>query len=414
MKKKFEKKYAAGESIFEKGDAGDCAYIIDEGRVEIYVNEGGRDAPINFLGPGEIFGEMAIIDSSTRTAAARAHTNCRLSIVSKKQLTERIDSADGVVRMLINILLKRSRGIIHRNSETEDFSNVVDLLQLKHQKDVLEKIRLEKELEQSLEAEEFDLHFQPIVSIKDGTLLGLEALVRWNSPTRGLVRPDIFMGIAEETSLIVPLGRWILQRACHDFAKFKRTLKEKLDISPELFISINVSGRQLNDHKFFPKLNNSVKKNKLKNREIKLEITERILVDGNYVFGWLANCKSKGYMIALDDFGTGYSSLSYLHKLNIDHIKIDKSFIDGIEHAEQSSDVIIKAIVEMSKGLKKGVIAEGIETAEQLKFLQDLNCEYGQGYYFSRPLPLTQVIDYALEHFGGEEWAAKKKDKKAA
>jgi len=407
---KQEKKFRTGEIIFHRGDEGEFAFIVDEGRVEIYIEENGQCIPVSFLGPGEIFGEMAIIDDSRRSASARAYTDCTLSLVSKHQLSERVESADSVVRMLINILLNRNRVSIDsiNGNNAAQYSNVVDLLKVKHDKDVIEKIRLEKELEDALEKEDFNLHFQPIVSTQDGSILGVEALVRWNSPTRGLVRPDIFMGIAEETSLIVPLGQWILQKACEDFAVFKQAIKRELGFNPDLFISINVSGRQLNDYKFFPKLNTAVKKNKLKHSNIKLEITERILIDGNYVLGWISNCHNKGYRIALDDFGTGYSSLSYLHKLNVDQIKIDKSFIHGIGH-NSPSNVIIKAIVEMSKGLNKGVIAEGIETKEQLEFLKELGCEYGQGYLFSRPLPLDKLIEYAVNSLGDQS-----KKKKAA
>jgi sensor c-di-GMP phosphodiesterase-like protein len=261
--------------------------------------------------------------------------------------------------------------------------------------DVIEKIRYEKELHEALERDEFTLHFQPIISVESQNVVGFEALTRWKSPEYGLVRPDIFMGIAEETSLIIPLGRWITERACQDFTYILEGLKSQLGKVPRLFCSINVSGRQLRDPKFFDVLQKATWMGKINPKQIKLEITERVLIDGNYVFDWIKKCREKGYSVALDDFGTGYSSLSYLNQIDANNIKIDKSFVQAMEE-DHNTYVIVKSIIEMARGLNKTVIAEGIETTEQFQLLRDVGCKYGQGFLFARPMEKEDVVSFLL------------------
>lgn len=402
MGSEFSKLIPKGEKIFKEGQSGDCAYLIESGQVELYVTSREESTPLSLLGPGEIFGEMSMLDGSRRETSAKANTDVVLSVVSKEALSERIDEADPIVRLLINMLAKRTRETLKvsksitqkkklkikesRNSNTE-------ITDINLGVDVIQKIRYEKELYEALENNQFRMHFQPIVSIETQNVVGFEALIRWNSPEHGLVRPDLFMGIAEETSLIVPLGHWITETACREFGEIQKSLVDKLGKIPRLFCSINVSGRQMQDPKLFEILQKATWLNKIHPKQIKLEITERVFVDGAFVYDWISKCREKGYSVALDDFGTGYSSLSSLHKINVNNLKVDKSFVDTIED-NHNNYVIVKSIIDMAHGLGKTVIAEGIESKSQLKLLKEMGCKYGQGYLFAKAMEKDQVIEF--------------------
>ncbi|MBC96487.1 MAG: diguanylate phosphodiesterase [Halobacteriovoraceae bacterium] len=404
MKKgsEFSKLIPKGEIIFKEGQSGDCAYLVESGQVELYVTSRDESTPLSLLGPGEIFGEMSMLDGSRRETSAKANTDVVLSVVSKEALSERIDEADPIVRLLINMLAKRTRETLRVNKSItqkkklkikESRNSNTEITDINLGLDVIQKIRYEKELHEALENNEFKIHFQPIVSIESQNVVGFEALTRWNSPEHGLVRPDIFMGIAEETSLIVPLGHWITETACREFGEIQKSLVDKLGKIPRLFCSINVSGRQMQDPKLFEILQKATWLNKIHPKQIKLEITERVFVDGSFVYDWISKCREKGYSVALDDFGTGYSSLSSLHKINANNLKVDKSFVQSMEE-DHDNYVIAKSIVDMARGLNKTVIAEGIETKSQLKMLKQMGCKYGQGYLFSRPMEKDQVIEF--------------------
>jgi EAL domain-containing protein (putative c-di-GMP-specific phosphodiesterase class I)/CRP-like cAMP-binding protein len=397
-------KYSAGEIIFRQGDPSELAYIIDSGDVEIYINHGDGDVVVSSLTTGEIFGEMGVIDDSPRSASARAKTDCKLSLVKKEQLKERIQMSDPVVKLVIRRLLTRVRNnlLLHFDDEKSaisvvqneyDYNKSLKLVGLDNEDEsVVEKIRFEQELVRALDSEQFVLHFQPIINLSTSSLCGFEALIRWNSPKRGLVRPDIFLGIAEETSLIVPLGRWILRKACESFSNIRNEYIQAHGDIPDLFMSINVSAKQVSDPEFFGVLNESIKKYGLRPGDLKLEITESLYAEGTSVNSWLDECKRIGVLVALDDFGTGYSSLSYLSRMNVDNLKVDRSFVKNLVE-DPSSQVVVKSIIQMANGLKKPIIAEGIETEEQKKLLTALGCHFGQGYLFGKPMSLEDVLN---------------------
>ncbi len=404
----FSKLIPKNETIFKEGQSGDCAYLIESGQVELYVTSRDECTPLALLGPGEIFGEMSMLDGSRRETSAKANTDVVLSVVSKEALSERIDEADPIVRLLINMLAKRTRETLKVNKSItqnkklkikESRNSNTEITDINLGLDVIQKIRYEKELHEALDNGEFKIHFQPIVSIESQNVVGFEALTRWNSPEHGLVRPDIFMGIAEETSLIVPLGHWITETACREFGEIQKSLVERLGKIPRLFCSINVSGRQMQDPKLFEILQKATWLNKIHPKQIKLEITERVFVDGSFVYDWISKCREKGYSVALDDFGTGYSSLSSLHKINANNLKVDKSFVQSMEE-DHNNYVIVKSIVDMAHGLNKTVIAEGIETKSQLKMLKEIGCKYGQGYLFSKAMEKDQVIEFLSRSSG--------------
>lgn len=406
--------FSTSDIIFKEGQLGDCAYLIESGQVEIFVSTKNETTIISRLGPGEIFGEMAILDNSRRETSARASSEVKLSIVSKKALSERIEEADPIIKLLLTMqanrmreTLKVSKSITQKKKfeVKENKHTNTDITDVNLGLDVIQKIRYEKELHEALDKDEFEIHFQPIVNVESQNIVGFEALTRWNSPVHGVVSPDLFMAIAEETSLIVPLGHWITETACMEFGKIQKELKEKLGKIPKLFCSINVSGRQMQDPKLFDILQKACWIAKIQPNQIKLEITERVLVSGPFVNEWISKCREKGYSVALDDFGTGYSSLSYLSQMDANNLKIDKSFIQAMVN-DKNTFVIVKSIVDMAKGLGKTVIAEGIENYEELNLLRELGCKYAQGYLFSKALKRKDVIKYLTQKPASKKKAA--------
>lgn len=389
------KKFKKGDIIFKAGDEGDCAYIVDVGRVQIFSENFGVEIPINILGPGEIFGEMAILDRSCRSASSRALEDLQVSVVSRQQFEQRMDQADPIVRLLVSILLKRMRNNLGAPKEETD-SDINEQKRIEQEQNhskVIEKIKFEAELFEALVNQAFMLYFQPIINAHTGKALGFEALIRWQSDTRGMVRPDLFMGVAEETSLITPIGRWVFEKACECLKQFQNHIKTISPSTQDFFVTVNISGKQFSDVNFFQMLETLPIKYDVKEKNIKLEITEKILLEGNIFFYWIEKCRSMGYPVSLDDFGTGYSMLSYLSDFNVDNLKIDQSFIRKIEQ-DHKTRIIVQAIINIAKGLGIEVISEGVETEKQARILRELGCDIFQGYYFGRPMPFTDALKF--------------------
>lgn len=382
------KQFKHGEIIFLEGDSADYAYIIDEGQVEIFQSQDGVDTPLGRLGVGEIFGEMAVLDSSPRMASARTVSHCRLTLVSQEQMQERVEQADPVVRLLLLKIVQRSRDASKKMQQNTFLGQALEggTASIPEQAGIIDKIKLESELVEALEEEKFRLFYQPIVDLKTQELAGFEALIRWQKDNGETIRPDLFMGIAEETSLIVPIGRWVLKQACKDFGHLRQALGLE-----DIFMGINVSGKQLGDQQFFPILEKGAGEHKVPHKNIKLEITEGVLLDGPIVDHWVENCQQKGFKVALDDFGTGYSSLSYLSRMTIDNLKVDQSFVRKMLDDPRSM-VLTRSITSLAAGLQLPVIAEGIEEPAQAKALRLMGCTYGQGYLFGKPQPLDEVV----------------------
>lgn len=230
----------------------------------------------------------------------------------------------------------------------------------------------------------FVLHYQPIVCLKSGLVAGFEALVRWVHPERGLVSPMEFIAMAEETGLIMPLGLWVLSESCHQIIKWQSLNLPALN--SRLTVAVNLSGRQFSQPESIEQIKQVLLETGADARCLKLEITESVLMeDGAVATTVLSQLKELGIELCIDDFGTGYSSLSYLHKFPIDTLKIDRSFVSRISETGENLE-IVRAIVMLARSLRMEVVAEGVETAVQLAQLRAIGCEYGQGYFFSKPL----------------------------
>jgi diguanylate cyclase (GGDEF)-like protein len=243
-------------------------------------------------------------------------------------------------------------------------------------------LELDNDLRQAIERKEFQIHYQPIVSLKTSRIIGFEALLRWQHPQRGLVFPEEFLPAAEETGLIVPIGQWVLREACRQ----TRAWQAQFPQNPSLSISVNLSVKQFVQPNLVEQIGQVLRETGLDACSLKLEILENIIIeDDKSVTDKIQQLRALGVQFCIDDFGKGYSSLSYISRLPLDTLKIDRSLVSGIGVDEKSSK-IVQTIINLAYNLGINVTAEGVETAEQLTQLRALKCKYGQGYYFSKPI----------------------------
>jgi len=250
-----------------------------------------------------------------------------------------------------------------------------------------ERLALESSMRRAIEREEFRVYYQPIVSLSDVQTVGFEALVRWEHPQRGLVSPAEFIPIAEETGLIVPIGGWVLEEACRQM----RAWQTEGVFDRPLMLSVNVSARQFQGKDLVESIEAVLERTGFDPTNLKLELTESLMMeDVERTILRLHDLKKLSIQIGLDDFGTGYSSLAYLRRFPINLLKIDRSFV-GRLGMDPHDDAIVRSIIRLAVDLGMQVVAEGIETADQLAMLRELGCRYGQGYYFSRPVPAHQA-----------------------
>ncbi|WP_051317032.1 putative bifunctional diguanylate cyclase/phosphodiesterase [Ectobacillus panaciterrae] len=249
-------------------------------------------------------------------------------------------------------------------------------------------LRLENQLRQALENEEFSVVYQPLVNLVNHTTVGVEALLRWNNPIFGEVAPSEFIPILEETGLIIPIGKWVLRQACKQMKLWKD------DGIPLSRVAVNLSPRQFLNSYLINDITQILQDTPLEPKCLELEITESMVLDIKRTTSVLKQLKDLGITISVDDFGTGYSSLSYLKHLPIDNLKIDKSFIQSVN---QDGEIMVKTIIDIGKNLNFNIIAEGIETKEQLSILKTGGCHIGQGYLFSHPLPAHLLPSYLNE-----------------
>ncbi len=250
--------------------------------------------------------------------------------------------------------------------------------------------RMETDLRRALDKGEFDIYYQPIVALDTQRVIGFEALLRWHHPSRGLVMPDEFINIVEETSLVVPIGWWVIERACNQLAKWQRLFP----VSPPLAMSINVSGKLFLTDDMAKRLAALLEDCGVSPQSVRLEITERVVMDhGDLVLSTLSDLRDLGVELHVDDFGTGYSSLTYLQRFRYDSLKIDRSFVSTMSEKIDSS-AIVEAIISLGATLGMKVVAEGVETPEQVKRLRAMNCPAAQGFWFCRPLHQDAVNDY--------------------
>ena len=262
---------------------------------------------------------------------------------------------------------------------------------------VLARIERRAALETAIERGQLVLHYQPVVRLSNRHIVGMEALVRWEHPEEGLIPPLDFIPLAEESGLVVPLGRWVLDQACTDLSYWQERWTK--DGQLPLQCAVNVSGRQLQATDFLRSVDETLARHCVEPSWLTMEITESVIVqDSEEVMSRLRDLHSRGITLSLDDFGTGYSSLSYLHRFPIQVLKIDQSFVRGMDEDDDRKK-ILDAIVALASSLGLVLVAEGIERASQENYLREAGCEFGQGFYLGRPVPakvMGQILDRQL------------------
>lgn len=259
-------------------------------------------------------------------------------------------------------------------------------------------LQMENDLRRALDREELRVYYQPIVSLENGQLAGFEALLRWQHPERGLISPADFISLAEDTGLVCPIGMWILKRACQQLAKWQW----QSPANRQLFMSVNLSSKQLAQSALVDQIRETLEETHVDPRHVKLEITESaVMENAETAVQLLRRLKALGVQLSIDDFGTGYSSLGYLHRFPVDIMKIDRSFVSRIGEAAENIE-IVHTIISLADNMGMEVVAEGVETLSQLSHLRRLNCKYGQGYLFSRPMDASS-IDVWISHKPGWE-----------
>ena len=387
----------AGSLLFAEGEAGASAYLIEAGEVEIFLLRDGREVALARRGPGEIVGEMAVIDKGPRSASARAVADCALVPITADQIAHRIAQTDPILRMCLGVVIARYRESIARIGQGGPATAAAPAAPPEDFHAALGTLSLETELRRALARDEFELFFQPIVRLPSRRLAGFEALIRWRHPTRGLVPPGDFIPVAEAGGIIGGVTDWALAEVGRAFPAIMTAALANAGPVEPLFMTVNISGHDLGRTGFAEAVAQGLAAAGIAPESVKLEVTESVLMNNpDQAVAALAACRRLGLGVALDDFGTGYSSLSYLGTLPITTLKIDRSFVSSMADAPASRR-IVAMILRLAEELEIPVVAEGVEDAGQARMLGDLGCGFGQGYLFGRPQPLAPTLALARE-----------------
>lgn len=397
--------YRAREPIFLEGDEGACAFLIEAGRVEISTRKGDKHYRIGDLTVGDLFGEMALIDNARRTATATALEHTRVVRIPRNLIDAELAKGNPTVEHLLRLVLKRFRDLHHRlvgNPAiiSQTMAEAIDEAFSETRRSLIEHINFASDIEDALKRDEFQLYYQPIMTVEDERLAGFEALIRWVHPQDGMRSPAQFLSIAEHTDQILPIGIWTVERACRDLGSMLGVLGRHSGSAPPLFVSVNLSARQLMNLDDSARLANILDRAGIEPVRIKLEVTETIMFDDpDRAKRILTEFGMLGFHVSLDDFGTGYSSLSHLQRFPVDDIKIDQSFVSSML-ADHGSMQIVKGAIDIARAMNLEIVAEGVESREELEHLRRLHCPFAQGYYFAKPLPVDKAIDFVRAHQG--------------
>jgi EAL domain-containing protein (putative c-di-GMP-specific phosphodiesterase class I) len=388
--------HPAGTCIFREGEHGESAFLVIRGRVKIATRRGGAERTLAEMGVGDVFGEVALVDSGPRSADAVALEDTDLVEIRGASLAAGLEGGDPLVPLVLRVLAERFREAQGRVGTAGGEAppalpqgSAFEALR----ECALERVRQEDALRGALAAGELEVHYQPIVSLASGILAGFEALVRWRSPTLGFVSPSQFVPLAERTGLIAELGAFVLDEAMRTHAGWLGAFREAFPHEPLPYMGVNVSPAQLRTDSGRALLLDALRSAPLEPALVRLELTESLVVaDPGCVKALLQELRGLGVSLAIDDFGTGYSSLRTLCDLPFDTLKIDKSFVDGIPDHEDAARVI-RSIAALARELGMTVVAEGVENEAQAERLAELGCGYGQGYHFGKPASRAETLE---------------------
>jgi EAL domain-containing protein (putative c-di-GMP-specific phosphodiesterase class I) len=335
---------AAGAHLFRAGDAGDVAYVVEDGEIEIWVGDETAPTRVALIGPSGLVGEMAILDGAPRSANARAHTASRLLPISRTTLEERLQNADPMLKLVTTIVLSRIRRMLQAENSATNRET---------QSDAIHHLKLESQLAAAIRSSGLQLHYQPIVSLKTGDIHGFEALARWPMPDGRFCSPGEFIPVAESSGLVTELTRWAIGQAAADLHLFTGAASA----AQSLFMSVNASGRDLGVRDFEVDVIETWRLAGHAPQSLKIEVTESMMMrNPDQARDVLQRLRDAGFRISIDDFGTGHSSLAYLSQLPVNTLKIDRSFVTDID----GSDVkmrMIRAILGIATALGLETIA---------------------------------------------------------
>ncbi len=389
-----QKKFKAGETIIAQGEQGDCAYIIENGKVEITIEQAdGSILNVGTRGSGAMIGEMSIIDNAPRTATIIALEDCSLLEITKEDFAKRLEKADPVIRMASKVIITRYRDMVTRANIQNEKSlwPPAELVELGYseESEAINTIRLASEFKEALKNGEICLHYQPIIDLKTNEVSGFEALMRWFHPEKGFISPGLFIPVIEQSDLMIEASKWALKEAC---MALKR-IEGATGYDSHLHMSVNFSSDDFSSEDFVENVYNTLSETDVQAQQLHLEITERLLMQQpENAKDTLNMCKKAGMQISIDDFGTGYSSLSYLQYFPIDILKIDRTFIQDM-HKNEDSLALVKSIVYLGKNLNKHIIAEGVECQEEADLLKEMDCDSVQGFFFAKPMSEKDIIE---------------------
>lgn len=381
--------------LFHEGDPPTSAFLIEDGSVEIVLERPDGEVVVAVRMAGEMVGEMAIVDQSPRSASVRAREDSVLIPITDVQIAARMAAADPVLRMVLGVILDRFRSTMADISGRESpmsssstFGNDPALAAA-----AFADLKIERDLERAIAEGEIILHYQPVVSLLTGRVVGFESLARWHHPERGMMPPSTFIPIAEVSGLSAELACVGMRQIGRDMPVITAAaLANPGNVEPP-YINLNVSGRDLGSIGFMEKLAETSADAGIDRGQVNLELTETAVVRslGDATSALLA-ARNWGYGIAIDDFGTGYASLNYIRTMKADALKIDRSFVQNLKD-ETTSRFIVASILQLAVSLDLSVIAEGVETVGEATTLRAMGCTYAQGYLFGRPQPLVKILE---------------------
>lgn len=373
-----------GDFLYQEGDAPENAYIVISGSLEISAKKDGNKIVIGRILPGELVGEMSVINDSKRSATVVALEPCVVVEIDKKHILERIEKSDPIIRSLLTGYARRFLGGLDifvgtKNIAKSQSVNVID-------DSTVQKIKLEHQLKQAIKNKQLGVLLQPILEVATDEIVGYEALIRWNHPEHGPIPPLELIALAEETSLIDDISDYVIDYACH-------AIRQILQLNGEAhrFISINVSPNQLLRDDFVNNIINKVDTAKLPKGSLHLEITESSTLLTEKIEHVIDLCHEHGIKVALDNFGTGSSNLALVQKLKFDTLIIDRSFTIDVQHNHRSM-ALIDMIVNLGYRINAEVLVAGIESEEMLDYVRELNCRYAQGYHIGKPQELAVIL----------------------
>lgn len=383
--------FGVGDVIFSEGDAGDCAYLIEEGLVEILVTVNGAEQRVNQIGRSELFGEVALIDHQPRTATARAAEKTVLITIQRELVNELLKKTDPIVRHLLLIVLDRYRNK-RGTSQPKSTALESEYVELNNQRNAIrgeatQKLTMANDIARALDKNEFELYYQPICVLTSGQVAGYEALIRWRHPQHGFMSPMDFLWLAEQTGQIREIGIWTLERACRDWPILRKSTN-----FDRPFVSVNMSPSQLTGDSFVESVKSVISHYRMPTTELKLELTETVIInDPDVALQLLNKLTELGSKLAIDDFGTGHSSLETLNRYPISTMKVDIKFTSTMLTSAHSSEIVSSSI-QLAHTLGMDVVAEGIENEDVRNKLLELGCNFGQGWLFGKPTELKNIF----------------------